>query len=101
MSEHANNGDIEYDAESGIYRTTYDIARESLSVRVLEAVAAIRNTDPTDLDPLDEYIDPDSLNSIFEPTATKSGTHGSLSFAYEGLLVIIHSDGEVELREEV
>lgn len=101
MSEHADNGDIEYDADSGIYRTTYDSAAESPSVRVLEAVAAIRNNDPTDLAPLDEYIDPDALNAIFEPTAAKAGTHGSLSFSYEGLLVIIHSDGEVELREQV
>ena len=99
MSEPAED-DLEYDADSGIYRTTYDLTKASPSVRVLEAVAAIRNTDPTELAPLDEYIDPDALNAIFEPTKRKAGTHGSLSFGYEGLLIITHSDGEIELREQ-
>jgi hypothetical protein len=100
MSEHADDGDVEYDEESGIYRTTYDQGRVGPTVRVLEAVAAIRNTEPTELAPLDEYVEPDALDTVFEPTRAKAGTHGSLSFAYEGLHVVVHSDGEIELREQ-
>jgi len=100
MSEHTDDHDVEYDADSGTYRTTYDIDTGSPSVRLLETVAAIRDTDATELAPLDQYIDPDALNAIFEPTQSTAGTHGSLSFGYEGLLVIVHSDGEIELREQ-
>lgn len=101
MSEHVDDADIEYDDATGTYRTTYDSSVESPSISVLEAVAAIRDTDPTALEPLDQYIDPDALNVIFEPTRVKQGTHGSLSFGYEGLLIVVHSDGEIELREQV
>lgn len=91
--------DVEYDAEGGTYRTSYDPECENPSVRLLEAVAAIKGTDPTRLDQLDDYLDPDALDAVFEPTRTHRGTHGSLSFVYEGLLIIVHSDGEIELRD--
>jgi predicted RNA-binding protein with PUA-like domain len=100
MSPPAEDEDIEYDAESGTYRSYYDPESENPSLQVLEAVAAVRNVDPTDLDPLDRYIDPDALNAIFVPTYQMAGTHASISFGYEDLLVIVHSDGEVELREQ-
>ncbi|AQL42056.1 hypothetical protein BV210_04695 [Halorientalis sp. IM1011] len=93
--------EVEYDAETGTYRTSYDPATQSPSIRVLEAVGAVRDAEPTALDPLDQYVDPDALDHVFDPTAEKSGTHGSLSFNYEGLLVVVHSDGEIELREQV
>lgn len=92
---------VEYEVENGTYRTSYDPSSESPSVRLLEAVGAIRDEDPTDLDPLDAYVDPDALDAVFEPTRFSPGSHGSLSFVYEGLLVVVHSDGEIELREEV
>ena len=100
MSEHTDDVDLDYDEESGSYRTRYADNWENPSVRVLEAVAAIRNTDPTDLDPLDEYVDPDALNAVFQPTRANPGTHGSLSFGYEDLSITVHSDGDVELREQ-
>lgn len=100
MSPPAEDRAVEYDDASGTYHATFDIDTESPSVRLLEAVAAVRNEDPTELDPLDNYVDPDALNVIFEPMQSQSGSHGSFSFAYEGLLVLLHSDGEIELREQ-
>lgn len=99
MSSSVDDSAIEYDAESGTYRTFYDLDTHTPSLRLLEAVAAIQNADPTDLDPLDDYVDPDALNAIFEPIQSRPEAHGSLSFDYEGLLVLVHSDGEIELRE--
>lgn len=101
MSEHSDDTDVEYDAASGTYRATYAVDGDSPSVRVLEAVAAVRETEPTQLAPLDEYVEPDALDAVFTPTRSTPGTHGSLSFGYEGLLVVVHSDGEIELREQV
>jgi len=95
----SNNEDVKYDAESGTYRTFYDPTDENVSIRVLQAVGSIRDVDPTDLEPLDEFVDPDALDSVFTPMQAREGVHGSLSFNYEGLLVLVHSDGEIELRE--
>lgn len=97
----SDDREVEYDAETGTYRASYDPSTESPSICVLEAVGVARDTEPTALDPLDEYVDPDALDHVFDPTTRKSGVHGSLSFNYEGLLVVVHSDGEVELREGI
>lgn len=101
MSQPVDDRDVEYDFDNGTYRISYDPASESPSVQVLEAIGAIRNEDPTDLAPLDGYVDPDALDAIFEPTHSSPGSHGSLSFVYEGLQVVVHSDGEIEFREAV
>lgn len=95
------DSDVEHDEDSGTYRTSYEPGVESPSVRLLEAVADIKDVDPTDLDQLDKYVDPDAVDAVFEPTRGRRGTHGSLSFVYEGLLIIVHSDGEIEFRERV
>ncbi len=97
----SDDREVRYDAETGTYRTSYDPSTENPSIRVLEAVGTIRDAEPTMLDPLDEYVDPDALDHVFRPTTERAGVHGSLSFNYEGLLVVVHSDGEIELREQV
>jgi hypothetical protein len=101
MGPPVDDRDVDYHADRGTYRTSYDPETESLSIRLLETVAAVTGVEPTALDPLDEYIDPDALDAIFEPLQSRAQAHGSLSFDYEGLLVIVHSDGEIELRESV
>lgn len=101
MSPPPDDSDVEYDDESGTYHTTYDPSEESPAVRVVSTVAAITGTGTTDLDQLDWYVDPDALDAVFAPTRDRAGAHGSLSFVYEGYQVVVHSDGEIELRERV
>lgn len=96
-----NDTDVEYDTDSGTYRTFYDPDAESPSIRIAEAVATIKEADPTALDQLDAAVDPDALDAVFGPTRESPGNHGSVSFVYEGLTVTVHSDGEIELRERV
>lgn len=92
---------VEYDADSGTYRTSYDPDTESPSVRLIESVAAIKDVSPTALEQLDKSVDPDALDAVFGPTRNAPGNHGSVSFVYEGLTVVVHSDGEIEFREQV
>lgn len=101
MSPPTDDSNIEYDAESGTYRVTYDPAEESPGVHIVAAIAAITDTDTADLDQLDRYVDADALDALFRPTREQRGNHGSLSFVYEGFRVVVHSDGEIELRERV
>lgn len=66
----------------------------SVSRRVVEEVATVTETDPTDLDPLYEFVDPDCLDAIFAETT--AGT-GHLSFPVNGRRVVVWADGTVEV----
>ncbi|MFU8869520.1 HalOD1 output domain-containing protein [Natronococcus sp.] len=68
------------------------------STAVVELVARVDEVDPIALEPLYDAIDPDTLDSICDPT---SGFR-SLSFRYAGWLVTVDSreDGlEITLSE--
>ncbi|WP_323190324.1 HalOD1 output domain-containing protein [Halostella sp. PRR32] len=69
---------------------------DSLSSTVVTAVAAIRNVEPTAIDPLNEAVDPDALNTIFENRhggAERSGA--TLTLRLNKCSVTIHGDGRV------
>ncbi|MDS0474668.1 HalOD1 output domain-containing protein [Natrinema sp. 1APR25-10V2] len=71
-----------------------------VSQRVTQAVADATNTDPLELEPLFEVINPESLNALFKPT--KSGSprdSGMVMFDYGGCDVRVHADGSVEVAE--
>lgn len=69
-----------------------------VSQRVTHAVAEETDTDPFDLDPLFDVIDPESLNALFEPTNRGSQrTTGSVAFDYAGCEVTVSADGAVDV----
>lgn len=65
-----------------------------LTERVVRAVAAHTDSDPLELPPLYEAIDPDALNA---------GVHASgeseLSFHYAGRVVTATGDGTIDVSE--
>lgn len=72
---------------------------ESPSDTILRKVAAVKKTEPMELDsPLYEVIDPDALNTLF---AGRNGSSrgGRVSFRYSDCEVRVESDGEVLVRE--
>lgn len=66
------------------------------ATRVVTAVAGAADTDPIDLPPLYDTIDPEALNTLI-----KSAENGSvlLTFSYTGYTVIVHGDGEIDVEE--
>lgn len=69
-----------------------------VSQRVTHAVAEETDTDPFDLDPLFDVIDPEGLNVLFKPTNTGSQrTTGSVAFEYAGCEVTVFADGAVDV----
>lgn len=93
--------DLQFNPETGTYRTSYDWERkESLSTTLLVSVEAITDLSPTDLPPLYEYVDPDALHSLFEPRAETAHNRdaGSITFPYAGFFVTVHADGVITLR---
>ena len=74
---------------------------ENLSEKVLERVAEAEGVDPSELEtPLFEVVDPDSLDSIFEPMEKESQRNrGQVQFPYYGYRVVVTAEGNVTLRE--
>ncbi|WP_266077777.1 HalOD1 output domain-containing protein [Haladaptatus caseinilyticus] len=73
----------------------------SVSETIIEAIAAIRSSDPTDdLIPLTDVVDPDALNSLFADTHTGSKRNeGHIVFSVNGFDVFVHANGHIFIRE--
>lgn len=69
-----------------------------LSHRVVMEVADEMGTDPTQLEPLFDSIDPDALDKLFDARteATERGVT-QLSFTYEGHQIVVERDRSVEV----
>ena len=69
----------------------YEIgADESVSTAVVRAVSAIEGREHRSLRPLSDVLDPDALDSLFEPRSNgKPRIGGQLSFIYSESVVTI------------
>ena len=75
--------------------TTTSVKRHSQtpSLRVVEAVAAETDTDPTELTPLGTVVDTDALDAL-----VSSAGDLSVNFEYEGYRISIGSDDQLALE---
>ena len=65
-----------------------------LSVAVIEAVASATSRDPTEIESMYEYVDPDALDTLFETGAGRTAS-GTVSLPVADHLVVADSDGEI------
>ena len=64
----------------------------------MTAVAAVSDTDPTDLPPLHGTVDTDALNRLFEePAREPSGSRRVLCFSFAGWNVFVRDDGRIRV----
>lgn len=77
-----------------------DPSPESVSGRVLEAVARTTGDDPVALPPMWDVVDPDRLDALFAPAPGGGDRRSELrvQFTYAGLDVVVRGDGEVDVR---
>lgn len=79
------------------YSATYDWESDiPLSTEVLTLVSRAADVDPLEIEPLNDCVDPDALNKLFEPRrdgTLRSG--GMLTFRIHGYEVTVHADGEI------
>lgn len=75
-------------------RTALD-REESITVRVVEAVAAEADADVADLPPLESAVDTNAIERLVEA----SGTEWRLRFRYHGYEVVVDSDRSVALYD--
>ncbi|WP_347877763.1 HalOD1 output domain-containing protein [Halobacterium sp. R2-5] len=64
------------------------------SNRILDAVAAQTDSDPVDLPPLYDTIDPEVLDSLVETM-----DNGAISFTYAGHEITVAHDGELAFSD--
>ena len=73
---------------------------ETATVAVIDTVAAVTGTRPTDLPPLYEAVDPDALDSLFESFERRSSETLRVEFSYHGVTVVVRDGLEVSVRTE-
>ncbi|MFD1565167.1 HalOD1 output domain-containing protein [Haloarchaeobius amylolyticus] len=80
--------------------TTFDPADSRPSEAVVTAVATQLETDPVELSPLYDVVDPDALDDLVDH-AQRTGTDETqlVWFTYEGFAVGVRSDGQVRIRD--
>ncbi|ARS89684.1 HalOD1 output domain-containing protein [Natrarchaeobaculum aegyptiacum] len=79
---------------------TFDPLRERPSTAVVSGVASLLETDPLELEPIYEGVEPTALDSFVEH-AQRTGVDGvhELWFTYEGFDVGVQTDGRIVIRE--
>lgn len=73
---------------------------QTATLAVIDAVAAASGTDPTELPPLYDAINPDALNALFESQGKRDRADLRVEFSYNGFNVIVEGDLQVTVREE-
>ena len=88
------NGDDRRPQEN-VHREIHDwTSAEPLNSTILTALADVKDVEPTELEPLYEHIDPDALESLFDPDGDGLRTDGHVSFSFADHYVTIHGHGE-------
>lgn len=75
--------------QTDIHGTTGGV--EEAATTVVEEVARVKDTDPLELDPLYQVVDPDALNELVAHAADAV----TIDFEYEGHVVTVRGDGHV------
>lgn len=79
-------------------RSDEQFVDETVGEQVVTAVADALDTDPLELPPLYEVIDPDALDHLFETgfPARRRGP-GLVIFTLADCEVVVHSDGDIDV----
>lgn len=63
---------------------------------VVSAVAEVKGSDPVELPPLYEAINPEALNDLF--TSRPESAIKMITFQYAGYDIVVRGDGEVQIQ---
>lgn len=76
---------------------TYGWGESSVTVAVIEGVAAEAECDPDELTSLYDAIDPDALERFFETGTGEAHPERRVVFEYDGYEVVVSGDGRIEV----
>ncbi|UPV76561.1 hypothetical protein M0R89_18690 (plasmid) [Halorussus limi] len=91
---------IDFDLETGTYRTTYDYPSEPPSVAVALALMELTGRDVTDFDPLygSATVDPDALDELFRPKPGDTSRDAVVQFTYNEYEIRVKDYGRIVIR---
>lgn len=69
----------------------------SAPVAIVEAVASATGQQPTEMEPLSDVIDTDSLEELFASTRSTPRDTGHVQFQYQGCYVQVSASGAVSV----
>lgn len=78
--------------------TSGSVEDQPVSVNVIEAIASTKGVPADQLDPLYSVVDPDALDRLLSPTSRDSHRNGRVTFEYEGCIVVVKRDGQLEIE---
>lgn len=80
-NQHRSVDSLWYDDDVGVYRFEYD-AGDDLLVELVLALADVLDEDPTDLDPIAPYVDPDRLDAcVASLNGDRPNVDGKVTFS--------------------
>lgn len=82
---------------SGTYQGRYDPDSISASMGVIAMLSKVQNSCPIELEPLQSFIDTDSLDEFFEK-ADMQAEAVSVSFPVEDLMVTVYGSGKMTVK---
>ena len=88
-------------AHAGTHHTRYDESGdESLTYAIVEAVAAVKGVESTDLPPLHTVVDPDALERLVSSLGRSIDGEGAgrAEFTLDGCRVVVRTSGEITVR---
>ncbi len=93
------SGELEYDPDTGAYRTCFDASDATPSVTVVAVAESLTGTESTDLEPLYEAVDPVALDRLLTPPDDRyyEGDR-EVRFTYAGYEFELASYGRVTAR---
>lgn len=102
MADHQpiRDSDHEQDvADQPVHHATFDPETDTVGEAVVEAVATVKDADPTAIARLTDAVDPDALDELFGPRedGTPRNTDGYIVFNYDEYTVHIHSEGTIAI----
>lgn len=88
---------FDYHPDEDVYRAIYSHTDESTSTAVVGAVAAVSDTDPLEMEPLQNSVDTDALNVLTTPRVDAEGDR-HVTFTFQGYEVTASSYGSITVR---
>lgn len=97
MTDHHNRDSL----PEACYQATFDPQTDSVSEELIDAVATLKDADPTELPVLADYIDPDALNTLFQPRedGKPRDTDGCVHFEFDAYIIRIQTVGTMTLHQ--
>ena len=89
----------DYDSATDTYRVSFDATSHSLNESIISTVAAVSGTEPMELPPLYDVLDPDALEALIELNAARpaeSDIH--VTFTFNGYTVTVHTYGIIAVQ---